>query len=356
MAKINKYNALERILDIINTLCESDEDIGITIKDLAKKYDFSTDIIIEDLYYIHNTKVLDLTLLPALSCNDEDEEQLPEDSSCDDEEKPDFMKQLKKWDEQDIPIIAGRYDVANTDKEFSLQISEVEKLFLESFLNGGDVSGDILIKNAPEYASKERVEILYRLDKAIKNKETLEVNYDKEESLTITPLHIVRMIADNLYYCMAAYGGDIRYFRTDKLSVVEVVRQDRDISQEKIDREIELLDLRWGMNGSEPFDFEMIVYNEADLPRRLEIELKNRKNADWEELSDGKWLYKDKVIDFESLKTWLLGLGKSVKVLKPQKMADEILADAKKREEYYRKFFEVAENESSQPEETEKAD
>ncbi|MBO4698086.1 WYL domain-containing protein [bacterium] len=339
MAKINKYNALERILDIINTLCERNR---ITIKELANRYGFSTDIIIEDLNYIHNTEVLDLTLFP-------------EDPSYDYEDD-NFTEQLKKCDEQGIPIIVGRY-VRNKDPEkLSLQISEVEKLFLNSFLNESETAGDILIKNAPEYASKERVEILYQLDKAIKNKETLKVDYDREKDLVITPLHIVRMPADNCYYCMADCCGNIRYFRTDKLSVVEVVRQDRGISQEKIDREIEFLDLRWGMNGREPFDFEMVVYNEADLPRRLKIELKNRKNAVWEELSDGKWRYKDKVIDFESLKTWVLGLGKSVKVVKPQKMADEILADAKKRYEYYRKFFEVTENESSQPEERGKAD
>lgn len=343
MAKINKYNALERILDIINTLCERNR---ITIKELANRYGFSTDIIIEDLNYINNTEMLDLTLLP-------------EDSSYDyeDDEDDDFTEQLKRWDKLDIPITAFRY-VGNKDpKMLSLQISEVEKLFLKSFLNESETYGDILIKDAHEYASKERVEILCRLDKAIKNKETLKVDYDdKEEDLVITPLHIVRMISDNLYYCMADCSGNIRYFRTDKLSVVEVVRQDRGISQEKIDREIELLDLRWGVDDEEPFDFEMVVYNEADLPRRLKIELKNRKNAVWEELPDGKWLYKDKVIDFKSLKTWVLGLGKSVKVLKPQKMADEILADAKKRYEYYRQFFEVAENESSQPEERGKAD
>lgn len=339
MAKINKYNALERILDIINTLCERNR---ITIKELANRYGFSTDIIIEDLNYIHNTEVLDLTLFP-------------EDPSYDYEDD-NFTEQLKKCDEQDIPIIVGRYVKNKDPKNLSLQISEVEKLFLKSFLNESDVSGDILIKNAPEYASKERVEILYLLDKAIKNKETLKVDYDDEEDLVITPIQIVRMPADNLYYCMAACSGNIRYFRTDKLSDVETIQRDCDISQEKIDREIELLDLRWGVDDEEPFDFEMIVYNEADLPRRLKIELKNRKNAVWEELSDGKWLYKDKVIDFKSLKTWVLGLGKSVKVLKPQKMADEILADAKKRYDYYRRFFEVAENEASQPEETGKAD
>lgn len=351
MAKINKCNALERVLDIINTLCERDEDIGITIKDLAKKYGFSTDVIIEDLKYIHNTKVLDLTLLPALSYDNEDEEECDSTEQLQKEEECNFTEQLKKWDEQDTPITAGRYYIANTGKEiFSLQISKVEKLFLESFLNEGEVSGDILIKNAPEYASKERVKILSRLDKAIKSKETLKINYENEKDLTITPLHIVRMIADNLYYCMAACGGNIRYFRTDKLSDVETIQRDCDISQEKIDREIDLLDLRWGMEGeSEPFDFEMIVYNEANLPNRLKYELKNRRNAVWEELPDGKWLYKDKVIDFESLKTWVLGLGKSVRVLKPQKMADEILEDAKKRYEYYRKFFEPAETGESQP-------
>lgn len=334
MAKINKYNALERILDIINTLCERNR---ITIKELANRYGFSTDIIIEDLNYIHNTEVLDLTLFP-------------EDSSCDYEDD-NFTEQLKKCDEQDIPIIVGRY-VKNKDPEnLSLQISEVEKLFLKSFLNESDVSGDILIKNAPEYASKERVETLYQLDKAIKNKETLKVDYDKEKDLVITPLHIVRMPADNLDYCMAFCDDDeIGYFRTDKLVVIKEEPLRHKLNQKKIDREIELLDLRWGMEGkSEPFDFEMIVYNEAELPKRLKIELKNRKNAVWEELPDGKWLYKDKVIDFESLKTWVLGLGKSVRVLKPQKMADEILEDAKKRYEYYRKFFEPAETGESQP-------
>ena len=118
MAKINKYNALERILDIINTLCERNR---ITIKELANRYGFSTDIIIEDLNYIHNTEVLDLTLFP-------------EDPSYDYEDD-NFTEQLKKCDEQDIPIIVGRYVKNKDPKNLSLQISEVEKLFLKCFLN-----------------------------------------------------------------------------------------------------------------------------------------------------------------------------------------------------------------------------
>lgn len=345
MAKINKYNARERIMDMISVLLESD---GITIDTLTEKYGFSKDVIMQDLNYIHSTKELGITLIPQAYDDFDDEYDDP-------------AEELKKWQENDIAITAEKL-YWSADDSFSLLLSPFEKIFLNNFLNKKKSVNidDILIKNAPEYASEESVKILQKLNQAAKKGISLIVNYtDKERTsaCTITPLHIVRMPADNLDYCMAICDDDkIGYFRIDKLVVIkeEPLRHKR--NQKKIDREIELLDLRWGMNGSEPFDFEMVVYNEADLAKRLKIELKNRKNAVWEELSDGKWRYKDKVIDFESLKTWVLGLGKSVKVLKPQKMADEILADAKKRYEYYRKFFEVAENESSQPEETGKAD
>lgn len=346
MAKINKYNARERIMDMISVLLESD---GITIDTLTEKYGFSKDVIMQDLNYIHSTKELGITLMPQAYDDFDDEYDDP-------------AEELKKWQENDIAITAGkRYSVSAGDS-FSLLLSPFEKIFLNNFLNekkSGNID-DILIKNAPEYASKESVEILQKLNHAAKKGISLIVNYtDKERTsaCTITPLYIVRMPADNLDYCMAFCDDDkIGYLRIDKLAVIKEEPLRHKLNQKKINREIELLDLRWGMGESEPFDFEMIVYNEANLPNRLKYELKNRKNAVWEELPDGKWLYKDKVIDFESLKTWVLGLGKSVKVVKPQKMADEILADAKKRYEYYRRFFEVAENESSQPEERGKAD
>lgn len=361
MAKINKYNARERMIDMISVLLESD---GITINTLTEKYGFSKDIIIQDLNYIHTTRELGITLIPQTDDFDDEDDYNEEADSKeeDDGKKKDMIEKLEKWWENDVVITAEKRDSVSAVDSFSLLLSPFEKIFLNNFLNekkSGDID-DILIKNAPEYASKERVEILQQLNQAAKKGISLIVNYTYKErtsACTITPLHIVRMPADNLDYCMAICDDDkIGYFRIDKLAVIkeEPLRHKR--NQKKIDREIELLDLRWGMDESEPFDFEMIVYNEADLPRRLKNELKNRKKAVWEELSDGKWRYKDKVIDFESLKTWVLGLGKSVKVLKPQKMADEILADAKKRYEYYRRFFEVAENESSQPEETGKAD
>lgn len=365
MAKINKYNARERMMDMISVLLESD---GITINTLTEKYGFSKDIIIQDLNYIHTTRELGITLIPQTDDFDDEDDYNEEDDDNkeeDDGKKKDddnMVEKLEKWWENDVVITAEKRDSVSAVDSFSLLLSPFEKIFLNNFLNekkSGDID-DILIKNAPEYASKESVEILQKLNHAAKKGISLIVNYtDKERTsaCTITPLYIVRMPADNLDYCMAFCDDDkIGYFRIDKLAVIKEEPLRHKLNQKKINREIELLDLRWGMGESEPFDFEMIVYNEADLAKRLKNELRNRKNAAWEELPDGKWLYKDKVIDFESLKTWVLGLGKSVKVLKPQKMADEILEDAKKRYEYYRKFFEVAENESSQPEETGKAD
>ena len=75
----------------------------------------------------------------------------------------------------------------------------------------------------------------------------------------------------------------------------------------------------------------MIVYEEANLPNRLYRELENRINGKWTKQKEGTWLYEDMVIDYESLKQWVLELGSSVRVRKPLRLAEEIRREAYQR-------------------------
>ena len=82
----------------------------------------------------------------------------------------------------------------------------------------------------------------------------------------------------------------------------------------------------------------MIVYNEANLPSRLYRELKNRKYGKWVKNTEQSYLYKDIVIDYQSLKQWVMELGSSVKVLEPIRLRDEILEDAYNRLAIYNTY------------------
>ena len=90
-------------------------------------------------------------------------------------------------------------------------------------------------------------------------------------------------------------------------------------------------DYRWGVGPIEEiFDLELKVYNEAKLFEHLPKRLSARHYGKWRFYEDYA-IYTDKVIDYEVLKKWVMSFGSSVKVIKPKRLADEIVKNAEER-------------------------
>ena len=315
----NKYhtNVYERIIDIIHLLLEAD---GISVNLLASKYCLTQDIILEDIRYLYTSKELNFVILPC-------DENLDTDTFFDD------LQDGKLNDE-------GLYaEQINDNRMITLQLSLFERIFMNNFLNRfnikKDIGGtdDIFIKNTKKNLSWNKLKLLKRINEAINLKKELSIIYDensKPMSLNIFPLNIVKMVTDETYCCVAQIECSICYIRLDKIIEIKqehtsnIIMETSEYKQEK-----EFFEYRWGVIDDEgPFDFEMIVYNEANLPKRLHHELEHRKFGRWEQISEESFLYKDIVIDYESLKYWVLGLGSSVRVVKPKKLVDDIVKEA----------------------------
>lgn len=324
----NKYhtNVYERIIDIMNMLLETD---GISVNLLASKYGLSEDIVLEDLKYLYTSEELDFIIFPC-------DEELDTDTFFDD------LMDGKLNDEQ---LYAEQM---NNNLKITLQLSLFERIFLNSFLDEFNIekevdgTNDILIKNKKNNQSWNKLSLLKRMNESINLKKELLIIYDEKPEplyLNILPLNIVKMTADDTYYCMAQIEHSIHYIRLDK--IIEISQEGTSniiTATSEYNHEIESFEYRWGMIDDEgPFAFEMMVYNEANLPKRLRHELEHRKYGSWKQISEEVFLYNDIVIDYESLKLWVLGLGSSVRVIKPKKLIEDIIKEAYTKLDMYSK-------------------
>lgn len=318
MNQVNKYhtNVCERIIDIMYLLYEAD---GISVNEISSKYKVAPTIVLEDLKYLSESEELDFLIFPC-------DEELDTDS---------FLSELFNGKHNDVVLYAEKMD---DNYMFSLQLSAFEKIFLNAFLKEYSWSekfndtNDILIKNAPSNASWAELQIISQINEAIRNNSAVALEYklDKCERKEIIPIKIVKMISTGICYCMAQNINDFEYIRLDDVEKIEILSECKfPLIDDKLKHELTLFEYRWGMEeNDEPFDFAMIVYNEANLPGRLYRELMHRKYGKWAKNADRSYLYKDIVIDYQSLKQWVMELGSSVKVLEPKKLRDEILEDA----------------------------
>lgn len=325
---MNDYhiNAYSRIMDIITLLSETDA--GITINVLAEKYEVDVNIILDDIRNIITSEELGFVIFPCDEKFDQD----------------DFYEQLILGKLNDIEIY-GQFE--SVDESLSIQLSAFEKIFLTSFLNRNGVmvektvNSDIYIKKLYHYIDKNVLVNLKQISQAIKKGLSIHMIYPsenmKEERILVTPIKVVKLVANELYYMLAQLNQNICYYRMDKIIKIECVEKNEiHLCEDDVCKLVNEFEYRWGMGENEPpFNFKMIVYNEANLPQRLYMELRNRKFGRWEENVDGTFTYYDQVIDYDSLKAWVMGLGASVKVLEPQRLKEEIIRSARKRVHNY---------------------
>ena len=151
----------------------------------------------------------------------------------------------------------------------------------------------------------------------------------------ICPLKVVSLFSESEYYVVAICNNENRIYNVGKIREVNVTERMSVIPSELKNQILEEYDYRWGTGINEGiFDFELKIYNEVDLFNRLRKRLSSRKYGNWESYGDYA-IYTDKVIDYEALKQWVMSYGSSVKVIKPKRLADDIVRNAEERLKEY---------------------
>ena len=193
MSAVNEYhtNVYERITDIMYLLYEAD---GISVCELASKYQLPPETILEDLKYMLESEALNIFLFPY-------EEELDTDE---------FSEELLHGKHNDVRLYAERTD---DDYMVSLQLSSFEKIFLHGFLQAHDPEGkfyetqEIFMKHTPEETSGEVLQMIRQIKEAIHGHFRLLINARTKEgirTMEVVPAEIVKMVSDGSCYCMAA--------------------------------------------------------------------------------------------------------------------------------------------------------
>jgi len=339
----NRYasNPYLRLTAIIYLLQEIET--GISVREIADYLQVPETIILEDLYNLSQSEDLDIQIEKA----DIDESDAFE--LLHDENESIFFNQLFAGEIMDIPISLYSSNFLADIDEISVQLTAYEYMILCSFLEHChykilEDKKDFKVKKIYNNITAENIYVMNLLQDAITNEKKVSISYltkSKELiNISLIPIKVVKTVSQDLFYLVAASEIEkeikIGYYRFDRILNVSISKESIKQNQIKQESLLHEFEYRWGLGSyEEPFRFSIKVYNEANLPERLQTELANRKYGEWKEDVDGSFIYQDKVIDYDALKNWVLSLGSSVKVLKPKRLAEDIKASAKKRMELY---------------------
>ena len=334
MSSMNeRYSANEylRMMNIISLLQEIDE--GMSVDELADKFQLPAEVVIEDLYHIHKTAQLRMYITPA-------------DLDTDDEN---FLADLFAGMKNNGKIVLIDEQHPDTTEQISVQMTKFESMVLGEFLQKYypayiPIQEEIRTKKVVHAFTKEQMKYMQSIQLAIAEKRMLKLTYmTKEKELLqfqCMPIKLVKLLSDELVYLISVFDNQQMYYRLDRIKQLEMMSEKYDISEHISHEIIKEFDYRWGMGPyEEPFHFSMQVFDEVNLPARLQKELAERKYGTWLKHVDGSYLYQDWVIDYDALKRGVLSLGSSVKVLEPKRLALDIKASAKKRMELYEEKY-----------------
>ena len=336
----NNYNSdvYFRLLTIISFLTEAEE--GMTINELSGRLKVGQSTIINDLYNLQQMAELNMSIGPA----DWDLKEYWEDKDDEvhEEEDNEFLLDLYQGVKNDVPL---KIVYLKRDDNFSVELTAFERLILATYLKNHNMDDimpgrkDIYVKNMtkPDYSIYSK---LAKINDAIREGKALEIRgineySQKVEKLLIYPLKVVRVFSNSDYYVVSVCNDESNIYNIGNIREITISNKIVEVSQDLCDRILEEYDYRWGLGVNDGiFDFELKIYNEVDLFNRLPKKLSSRKYGSWESFGDYA-IYKDKVIDYNALKQWVMSYGSSVKVIKPERLAHEIVKSAEERLEKY---------------------
>lgn len=336
-----------RLLTIISLLTETEE--GMTINELSERLKVGKNTIINDLHNLQLIAEFNMSVGPA----DWDLEEYWDDKDAEirEEEDNEFLLALYEGNRNEVPL---KIVCLKRDERFSVELTAFERLILTEYLKNHNMDNimpdrrEIYIKklNKTDYSIYAK---LSKINDAIRNEKAIEIKGINEytntmEKLLIYPLKVVSLFSDSEYYVVAICDNKNLIYNIDNIKEINYSKQAISVSSELKSKILEEYDYRWGAGVNEGvIEFELKIYNEADLFNRLQKRLSSRKYGKWEDYGDYA-IYTDKVIDYNALKKWVMSYGSSVRVIKPQRLADDIVKSAEERLKKYQDLIQGRQN------------
>ncbi len=329
-----RTDVYQRIMNIIALLNESDS--GMSVNELAETMDIPKDVILEDLKNIHNTAELDM----CISAFEEDENATDEDE--------DFPALLFAGEKNDVKLYIS---VWGGDELFSVGLSVFEHMMLSSFLDNRSLEelmpnqNNIYIKKSEKTDNNIHV-VISEINEAIRQNRSIEMlemdSKGKEKGyVELFPLKIVSMFLQSDYYVVGICEGKSCIYNVGDIKEVRRLKGEERVryGKEKVDSILEEYEYRWGVGPNDGImDVKLKVFEEANLIKRLKTNLSTRKHGSWEDYEKYS-IYTDKVIDYAAFKKWVMSLGKSVIVIEPKCLAEDIVNSAKERLRHYNEIL-----------------
>ena len=200
--------------------------------------------------------------------------------------------------------------------------------------SGIEKSKVCLFKNSLNAFPDKYVEWMNALNEAIEAGSSVRFmykdRYDKLGEVKTRPVKLIHAVDDNLIYLVGHNGY---FYRFDRIA--EEIKNCKESFELRDDIDYTLYEKMWGAeNAKNPVHVKVKIYKEAGVPRRVLDDLGARADGHITEFDD-YIIYEDDVIGINKFKSWVYGYGKSMVVLEPQKLRDEIIDSIKKRWNYY---------------------
>ena len=349
---------------------------GLSVNELAALLQVPPQIVLEDLEYLKKSDKFDIVLGSAMDDFDneiddwdyeaddfDDKTDIAEEAAGEtahgsaqavDDQCAMFLKDLFAGKHMDLPLRLDS-DLRNVQRgAVTMQLHTIESEILDAFLKDyhytiGQNEKSFLIKRKYDDTLRKVMDTWNQLQEIIAVEGLVQIQYLTKkkvlQKITAAPIKLVKDIPQELFYLIAAPlsdqgNGNLAIYRLDRILGVQPQKGKRAVPPEIVAQLHQEYDYRWGMGAKEePFLFRMQVFDEVNLPERLQHELKDRRYGTWQKYADGSYLYEDTVIGYDALKNWVLSLGSSVKVLEPKRLATNIKRSAKKRMQWYEPYM-----------------
>ena len=163
------------------------------------------------------------------------------------------------------------------------------------------------------YSMKNKIEIGY---KSIKSGESERV---------LHPYGIYNYEGDTYLIAYCEKRKEVRDFKLCRISKLNIMDE-----KYKIDEKFDIHEYTKNSIGNfkgEEFDIHLIIREPFST---IVSEKRWSSKQSIKELSDGSIDFKARMMGYEQIKSWILGMGPSVTVLEPQKLVDDVKEDIKK--------------------------
>ncbi|HLV10602.1 MAG TPA: YafY family protein [Halanaerobiales bacterium] len=231
---------------------------------------------------------------------------------------------------------AFREEIFPYQEELDTAISKILNSLPESLKRVIDSSGGIVYQYGGFVDLKCYKEYIFKIEEAIKNRKILSINYyslssEHSSMRKVAPYSIAYKNGACYLIAYCHNRREIRLFRVDRIENLEIsdeiYREDRDFN---ID---EYLKNTWGIERSDR-EFRVVLVFKGKAARLVE-EMVWHPSQQIIKMKNGGLRFEVTTGSMTEIKSWILGYGSEVEVIRPPELKEEIRKEIEKMREIY---------------------